>query len=164
VGSSFDKANAVGLQGEAIVHSLLKTYHCDVRETPKDIEVQLKYADFVVPGIKQLGIGTEIIEVKTELLHTGNLYFETFSNANTGRKGWAYTSPADTFYYLFMDDLVGYRIPDFQNVMWHFDYCKAQFPDAPQSKYAQHNKTIGKLVPISWVLECYGVTQFNFEK
>jgi hypothetical protein len=162
--SSFDKTNAIGGQGEAVIKILLESFHCKVKETPKDIELQLKFADFVIPGIKQLGIGHEIIEVKTELLHTGNLFFETVSNEGIDRAGWAYTSPAHTLYYLFWDDMVGYRIPDFQNVMWHFDYCKAQFLDVPQSKYVQHNKTVGKLVPIAWVMECYGVTKFNFEK
>jgi hypothetical protein len=162
MGDAFVETSEIGQRGEDIVSSLLRTYNCDVRETPKTMEDQLKYADFVVPGIKQLGIGHEIIEVKTELIHTGNLFFETVSNDGIDRAGWAYTSTANTMYYLFMDVCVGYRIPEFQTVMWHFDYHKNSFIEKPQTRRVQSNLSKGKLVPVGWVMECYGVTKFSF--
>ena len=162
--NAFTECNKIGMKGEAVIDFLLRRYYNRVEETEKNIEKQLELADFVIPQSESLGIKREIIEVKTEEKWTGNLFFETVSNEGIDRAGWAFTSTADTFYYLFWDKAIAYRIPDFQAVMWNFDYCKNSFPERPHCKRIQHNKSKGKLVPIEWVMECYGASSFSFQK
>jgi hypothetical protein len=159
-----NKTFKLGDMGEAVVHGVLKRVYADVRETPKEIDAQLKWADFVCVGEPDFGIPHTKVEVKTELEHTGNLFFETWSNKSTGRLGWAYTSTADEFFYLFWEAGIGYRIPEFQRVMWLFDYHRRDFREVEQGKHIQENDTWGCLVPIAWLKSNFsGVVEFNFE-
>ena len=155
----------LGDKGEAVIKYGLKRVYADPRTVPKDINTQLKYGDFVCPGFGEIGIQHLKIEVKTEQKYTGNLFFETMSNVDTGRDGWIATSTADELYYLFWDVARGYRIPLFQDVKWQFDYCKNRFKEVDQKKHQQENLTRGRLVPIEWLMSLYvGAVEFDFQK
>lgn len=159
--STFDLGNL----GESVVKLALDRIYKNPRMVPKDINTQLEWGDIAINGCRELGIPRKKIEVKTELKHTGNLFFETMSNAKIGRKGWALTSQADELYYLFWQDAIGYRIPDFQRTMWIFDYDKKDFQEREQNKHEQNNQTIGRLVPVEWLLSTgVGAATFDFSE
>lgn len=90
------------------------------------------------------------IEVKTEAKQSANLFLETYSNADgqTPRRGWLHTLDADWLFYYFADiDLL--CIVDFQRLKrWATPETLARFDEREQKKTTQHNRTVGRLVPI----------------
>lgn len=159
--NSFDHCDELGRKGEFLIAAALRKVFCTVDDVPKEINQQLKDADIICRGLEQMAIPNIRVEVKTELRHTGNLFWETYSNKSTGRLGWGLTSKADVLYFLFWADAIGYRIDDLQSKIWAFDYSKKNYPEVQQKKYAQTNDTWGRLVPVdaSWLK----AQRFSFE-
>lgn len=158
----------LGDMGEMVVAIGLRRLFAEVKETPKDIKTQMRWGDIVIDSVRlgasEIGFSNLIYEVKTEKMHTGNFFFETLSNVHTKRPGWAVTSTANELFYLFWDDARGYRIPEFQSIKWLFDYSKRDFREVEQRKHPQANLTLGRLVPVEWVLESFvNAREFNFE-
>jgi len=138
------------LLGEMLVFDGLDKVYKNVRRTAKNMAAQLKYADIFCTGFPQILIPDLRYEVKTEFQHTGNLFWETYSNKGAGRKGWGFTSPADVLYYLFWNDGKGYRIDGLQRKIWVFDnHWKHKYPEVKQKKYDQENDTWGCLIPVN---------------
>jgi hypothetical protein len=155
----------LGNLGEQVILEGLGKVYANPRETPKDIETQMEWADIVIGGNRNIGLPPRKIEVKTEAKYTGNFFFETMSNVALNRAGWAVTTPADTLYYLFWDTAQGYRIEALQSLIWLFDYHKDEFREVTQRKHQQRNETKGHLVPIQWVQGCYvEMTAFDFSE
>jgi hypothetical protein len=160
-----NKTFELGNKGEAVVERGLSRVFRNPRPVPKDIETQLEWGDVVIPSCLGIGIQSLKIEVKTEAKFTGNFFFETLSNAHIEREGWIITSPADVLYYMFWDSCVGFRIPEFQLLKWHVDYCKKDFREVDQKKTEQANLTRGLLVPIEWVMSLHvGAVEFDFSE
>lgn len=156
---------SLGDKGESVVRFGLEEIYKNVRPTPKDINMQLEWADMVCAGYKQIGFEHIKYEVKTEKDYTGNFFFETFSNVHTQRPGWAVTSTADEVFYLFWESSKGYRLKNFQHLKWHFDYCLGDFKEVDQRRHPQANLTRGRLVPIDWVQNTYcGCVEFDFSR
>jgi len=152
----------LGDMGEALVRYGLEKVYKDVRTVPKNIDDQLVWGDLVVPGAVAMGLKKIKVEVKTERVHTGNVFWEQWSNRATGREGWGKTSPADELFYLFWGEGIGYRFPRFQNLMWLVDYYQHDFPLVEQKKYEQGNDSWGRLIPITWFQENNDVISFDF--
>jgi hypothetical protein len=151
--------------GEAVIFMGLNEIFKSPKPVPHEINMQLKYSDFVCKGCSDIGVPHSKIEVKTEQSYTGNFFFETMSNVETERLGWVETTPADELFYLFWDEGKGYRIPDFQKLKFLFDYDKKNFREVSQRKHTQANHTKGRLVPISWVKSTLiGMTEFDFSR
>lgn len=146
--SDFNQSNELGKIGEGFIMEALRKVYSDVRETPKNINVQMEWADIVCVGNPAIGIPHKKIEVKTERKHTGNLFWETWSDKPKGRKGWGVTSTADELFYLFLDDRIGYRVESLQSSLWLFDYCRKEYKEVQQTKAQQANETWGCLVPV----------------
>lgn len=101
------------------------------------------------------------IEVKTELTKRRNLFLETWSNAaedpERQREGWMFTLRSDWLFYLFVDadELYAIRLPELQ--AWAFDARRPDgslgrmydYPERPQRKHPQKNRTRGRCVPIA---------------
>jgi hypothetical protein len=162
VRDSFNECMELGGQGESLVRYGLQKVYNDVKKVPSTINEQLVWGDLVVPGYAAMGIKNMKVEVKTERKHTGNLFWEWWSNKSTKREGWGQTSPADELYYLFWDDGAGYRIPDLQTVIWHVDYHKNDFQLVKQCKQTQDNDTWGYLIPIEWFSQANNLIKFDF--
>lgn len=148
--NAFEKASEVGDWAEDYVLDLLEQQFKTVKRVPKDITRQLEYGDIFVAGKSGLGISPLKVEVKAEERHTGNLFWEWVSNEGSNRDGWGKTTPADEIFYLFRDELIGYRITDVQNIKWLVDYYKTNFTKVFQNKYEQRNRTWGYLVPVDY--------------
>jgi hypothetical protein len=91
------------------------------------------------------------IEVKAEAKFTGNLYLETWSNLDFDRRkpGWMFSCRADCLWTLFFDTLTLHKV-NFRN-LWEWSFSKGRiydFPELPQRKAEQLNKTFGRCVPI----------------
>lgn len=158
--ADFTKCNLLGKMGQAVVVMGLSQVYRNVTETPDDIETQLLLADIICKGFEKMGIKDESIEVKTEYDHTGNLFWETWSNKRRGRLGWGKTSKADVLYYLFWRDAIGYRIPDLQTTIFNFEYYRKDYREVKQQKNDQTNDTWGCLVPVE--TDWLKATRFEF--
>lgn len=94
------------------------------------------------------------VEIKIEQRKTGNLFLETWSNKVFDEKqnqGWMFKLIADRLWYYFLDTDELY-ILDFRKLKeWAFggNGQLYKYPEKEQSKYTQHNKTAGRLVPIA---------------
>ena len=150
----------VGDMGEAIIESALKRRFKDVRTTPKRIKLQHTWSDFVIPG-DRFGSRHMMIEVKTELSHTGNLFWERYSNRGNDIPGWGKTTTAHEIFYLFWKDAIGYRLTNVQNLKWLIDYYSNEFPLVEQKKHVQDNDSWGYLVPIKW-FQSEDIHKFDF--
>ena len=159
--SAFEESSVLGSLGESVVREGLKSAFKTVKDVPKNMDLQLEWADCVIVGCKSLGLPHIKCEVKTEKVHTGNLFWEWFSNKELGREGWGQTTNADEIYYLFWDDAIGYRLPNVQQTKWRIDYDKSSFRFIEQKKAIQNNDTWGYLVPISWFAK-QDIIQFDF--
>lgn len=113
------------------------------------------------------------VEIKVEERWTGNLFLETWSNRNLenpdrhayigSNVGWLYKCRADALLYYFIDIDTLITCSVFSLKRWAFcepsgRYAEdgrpiigklTNFPEVPQSKYAQLNDTRGCLVPVS---------------
>lgn len=123
------------------------------------------------------------IEIKAERKFTGNLFLETWSNRNLedaasharrgSNVGWLAKLQADFLFYYFMDVdklLIGQVLA---LKRWAFGYGEVEgrlydYKEVRQSKYAQQNDTLGRLVPIADLreqmappLKQYSVTQLE---
>ena len=159
--ADFASCDQLGDLGATVVRLALERVYRVVKETPKEINAQLKNADLMTFGLKALCIPDLRYEVKTERLHTGNLFFETWSNRKQGRRGWAVTTTCDVLYYLFWEDAKGYRIDDMQRKKWVLDYSKRDFPEVLQKRTEQTNDTWGLLVPVD--CQWLGAQEFTFK-
>lgn len=144
--NSFIDASEIGDWGEQQVADYLTRKYGSVKIVPKAIEVQMEWADLVVPASLNNGVNLRV-EVKAEERFTGNLFWETWSNYPV-RQGWGRTTPADELYYLFRNNNSAYRISDLPTFKWLIDYFEPTLKEISQSKYDQHNDTRGLLVPI----------------
>ena len=155
----------LGRTGEEFVRFGLDKVFKDTRKVPDQINEQLLWGDLVVKGSVAMGLSNIKVEVKTESKHTGNLFWEWWSNKSTQRKGWGQTSPADELYYLFWDDGVGYRLPNLQHSKWIVDYyCEmSNFPFVQQKKNIQKNDSWGYLIPVEWFIESNDAVRFEFD-
>lgn len=154
----------LGDKGEELVYYGLQKLYKDPRKVPKEINQQLVWGDIAVGGLAALGLENLKYEVKTEMKHTGNVFWERWSNKAAQREGWGWTSPADELFYLFWEEGKGYRFRDLQTVMWLVDYYKDKFNLVQQKKYAQANDSWGYLIPIEWFRESGDIVEFDFNR
>jgi len=107
------------------------------------------------------------VEIKTEQIHTGNLFLETWSNRNLSDRnnharlgsnpGWLHKQVADLLLYYFLDVDRLYVFDLFKLKRWAFvapgknghpgrlwDYREAE-----QNKHFQRNDTHGRIVPVA---------------
>ena len=140
--------NKLGNLGESVIELGLSQVYKRIKITPKEINAQLKNADITCQGFPKMGIPDVSVEVKTEFKHTGNFFWETWSDKTTGRQGWGYTSEADDLYYLFWDTAIGYRIAGLKYKTFYFPYLKKNYPEIKQTKNEQGNESWGCLIPV----------------
>lgn len=91
------------------------------------------------------------VELKFEQRHTGNFFFETWSNRSPSmpKPGWTKTLRSDYVLYFFLDTYELYIIDRPKMFEWLFvEGNERKYPERPQSKYEQLNKTVGLIVPI----------------
>lgn len=103
------------------------------------------------------------IEVKCEKEKSQNLFLETWSNRMPGgRMGWMFTLNADYLFYYFLEGRLLLSI-DFQK-LWHWCFVLGRiyhYPEKPQGKNPQKNKTCGRCVPIEVIRKEVGVKDFK---
>lgn len=121
------------------------------------------------------------VEVKAEKNHTGNLFLETWSNLNVSDEGsfeergcnpgWLLKLHPTLLFYYFIDTDRLYIFRFHRLARWAFETrskCNPEgasrlfdFRETAQSKYAQRNKTVGHIVPLSVLREEVGYQLIN---
>lgn len=96
------------------------------------------------------------IEVKSEQSNKwGNFYLETWSN-KPENVGWFKKCRADLILYHFIADKMIY-IFDLQKAQQFVESSGDKYPEKPQSKYSQRNKSFGLCVPVNDIMDAAGV-------
>lgn len=153
----------LGKCGEEYVKLCYARRYLNIRPVPDKIDIQLEWGDIVLPGESRLGISQKKIEVKTEAINpNGNFFMELWSNRSTGREGWLKTSPADELFYLFWNELYGFRFPCWQQTAWIIDYNKYNL--VKQKAVEQNNDTWGYLVPQGSLSGPFAPIRFMLDK
>lgn len=121
--------------------------------------------------VRQRSIGDFIIapdaapawcqEVKTEQVHTGNLFLESWSNRTPDdayrRQGWMETLDADRILFVFLDQSRAYQLdfPALQKWMrYEMEYRRCQCRQSGMSERGeQRNSTWGYCAPLCYLAE-----------
>ena len=99
---------------------------------------------------------TFTVELKAEVVDTGNLFLETVSNVHTMRYGWLCTSRAEQLWYLFVDTRTLYTMRFCDLRWWAWGDPEdvesgaiGKYRCVRQKKHKQENLTEGFIVPFS---------------
>ena len=108
-----------------------------------------QYGDYIV----QNGDKPKTIEIKTENKHTGNFFFETWSNRKWHTLGWIFTIQADWLFYYFQDKYILYfmQVKSLKDCLF-IDGLLWKYPEVEQGKYNQRNDTWGRIVPVDEIM------------
>jgi hypothetical protein len=87
-----------------------------------------------------------LIEFKCEEKHTGNFYFETWSNYDIN-PGWFEKCKADYLIYHFRNPEKVYVL-EYQKAKKHVKENKHTYREVKQKKHTQKNHSLGLLVPV----------------
>ena len=151
--NSFDKARLVEERAMAMIVPWLElqSYRGRLVVTEKGL-----LSEFIQATCGDLLFNTDpktvrCIEIKAEQSeYTHNLFLETWSNRVVGGKlGWMFTLKCDLIGFFFLDTRQLYVFQFPQLWRWCFELGRIySYPEKPQRKYAQLNKTHGRCVPI----------------
>jgi hypothetical protein len=115
--------------------------------------------------------GLIAVEFKSELVHTGNLFIETWSNRSRFKRGWLDHLDTDMLLYYFRDREVLYSIPFQALKHWAFRVEHPKYPgvygrlagfrEVCQQKHEQLNDTWGRLVPVYIIRKEVGCKEWH---
>lgn len=154
--SAFQEACNVEQRSWEILEPYLKAHAFDGRfvrtaKGPLSLELQKTVGDVLVNSSRE---HITCIEVKAEERHTGNLFFERWSNRARFTPGWFETLKTDLIWYHFLDLDIVYELPFERLRKWFYHGNNGAHPIAhnyvqkKQGKYIQLNDTWGYIVCI----------------